>query len=244
MCTCLEGYTGDPFSSCTLKPPPQQIEVETDPCNPSPCGPNARCDNGICSCLPEYQGDPYSGCRPECVINTECSRDKACIRNKCADPCPGTCGHNAVCTVANHVPICSCPPGQEGSPFVECRPVPAPVVTNPCHPSPCGPNSQCREINGQAVCSCVPGFIGSPPSCRPECVTHSDCSLSQACSNQKCRDPCPGTCGIGAKCTVVNHNPICSCPSRYTGDPFIRCQPIGKYKENQDLYIEYLDCGY
>lgn len=100
----------------------------------------------------------------------------------------------------------------------------APVERNPCQPSPCGSNSQCREINGQAVCSCIPGYVGSPPSCRPECVTSNECPQNEACNNQKCRDPCPGTCGVNAKCQVINHNPICSCPSRYTGDPFIRCQ--------------------
>lgn len=94
---------------------------------------------------------------------------------------------------------------------------------HPCNPSPCGPNSQCREINGQAVCSCVPGYIGSPPTCRPECITSSECNLDKACVNQKCIDPCPGTCGIGAKCQVVNHNPICSCQTPHTGDPFVKC---------------------
>ena len=103
-----------------------------------------------------------------------------------------------------------------------------PVVTQPCNPSPCGPNSQCREINDQAVCSCVVGYIGSPPSCRPECVVSSECAQNEACQNQKCRNTCPGTCGVGAKCEVINHNPICSCPVRFTGDPFIRCQPIRK----------------
>ena len=104
----------------------------------------------------------------------------------------------------------------------------APVVTQPCNPSPCGHNSQCREINGQAVCSCVPGFIGSPPACRPECVVSSECGQNEACSNQRCRNPCPGTCGVGARCEVVNHNPICSCPALFTGDPFVRCQDIRK----------------
>lgn len=69
------------------------------------------------------------------------------------------------------------------------------VVQRPCYPSPCGPNSQCREINGQGVCSCIQGFIGSPPSCRPECVINSECPLNEACINQKCIDPCPGSCG-------------------------------------------------
>jgi hypothetical protein len=104
----------------------------------------------------------------------------------------------------------------------------APVITNPCNPSPCGQNSQCRAVNGQSVCSCVPGFIGSPPACRPECVTSAECPLNEACVNQKCIDPCPGTCGLNAKCQVVNHNPICSCPPDYTGDPFVRCLPRRK----------------
>lgn len=98
--------------------------------------------------------------------------------------------------------------------------------TNPCQPSPCGPNSQCREINGHAVCSCLTGFIGSPPSCRPECMVSSDCPQDRACLKQKCVDPCPGTCGLNARCQVVNHNPICSCSPGFSGDPFVRCLKI------------------
>lgn len=204
----------------------EQDDTPRDPCYPSPCGANAQCNGGECTCLPEYHGDPYAGCRPECVLNSDCSRDKACLRSKCVDPCPGTCAQNAVCEVINHIPMCNCPPGMEGNAFVACRPVQHEQPQNPCHPSPCGPNSQCREINGQGVCSCIQGYIGSPPTCHPECVVNSECPQNQACSNQKCRDPCPGTCGINAKCSVINHNPICSCPPRYSGDPFVRCQPI------------------
>lgn len=115
--------------------------------------------------------------------------------------------------------------------------IPAPVEQDPCNPSPCGPNSQCREINGQGVCSCVPGYIGSPPSCRPECIVSSECSQDLACTNQKCMNPCLGSCGVGARCTVINHNPICSCPERYTGDPFTRCQPISKQMHNPYLRL-------
>lgn len=81
----------------------------------------------------------------------------------------------------------------------------------------------CRPINGNAVCSCQPNYIGSPPSCRPECMVSADCAQDKACVNQKCADPCPGTCGLNARCQVVNHNPICSCAPGFTGDPFVRC---------------------
>lgn len=119
----MEGYTGDPFSNCYPKPHVIVPVVRDDPCNPSPCGSNAQCRDGICTCLPEYQGDPYTGCRPECVLNSDCPRDKACIRNKCVDPCPGTCAINAICDVINHVPMCSCPSGMIGNAFVMCSEV-------------------------------------------------------------------------------------------------------------------------
>lgn len=104
----------------------------------------------------------------------------------------------------------------------------APVIADPCLPSPCGPNSQCRQSNGHAICSCINGYIGAPPTCRPECAVSSDCAQDKACSNQKCRDPCPGTCGNRANCDVINHNPICSCPNNLVGDPFIQCSPMRK----------------
>lgn len=123
VCQCQVGYTGDPFAGCSLIPqlPPEPV----NPCNPSPCGANAICKErngaGSCTCIPEYFGDPYSGCRPECVINTDCPRDKACINNKCKNPCPGTCGLNAECIVANHAPSCSCLVGYTGNPAVACH---------------------------------------------------------------------------------------------------------------------------
>lgn len=116
----------------------------------------------------------------------------------------------------------------------------APTKTKPCNPSPCGPNSICREVNDQAVCTCAPEYLGTPPLCRPECLISSDCPQNQACLNQKCRDPCIGTCGTQAICLVVNHNPVCSCPERYTGNPFIRCEISKKmnkiFKNSTDQY--------
>lgn len=229
ICSCGKGFTGDPFSQCVQiieKPPPRDIQ---DPCNPSPCGANSQCSNGKCTCIPQYHGDPYSGCRPECVLSTECSPNKACIRNKCADPCPGTCGHNAICNVNNHIPSCSCQTGLTGDPFILCKETPTPKPPeNPCNPSPCGPNSVCRSHNGIAVCSCQLGMIGAPPSCRPECIVSSECDLSRSCMNQKCVDPCPGSCGENAQCRVINHSPVCTCIPDHTGDPFSRCSIIYK----------------
>jgi hypothetical protein len=43
--------------------------------------------------------------------------------------------------------------------------------------------------------------------------------------NEKCRDPCEGSCGLYAKCFVNNHVPVCLCPDGFTGDPFRQCNP-------------------
>lgn len=238
-------------------------QAPSDPCNPSPCGPNSQCkvNNGqaICSCLVNYVGSP-PGCRPECVVSSECASDKACLNQKCVDPCPGTCGQNAQCQVINHSPICSCRSGYTGDPFSRCYRIPrkktlsslcsryflpsvlvylkgsflysappppaaAPVTVNPCLPSPCGPYSQCRDNGGTPSCSCLPEYTGSPPNCRPECTINAECPSILACIREKCRDPCPGSCGAGAQCNVINHTPICTCPDGYTGDPFTNCVP-------------------
>lgn len=200
------------------------------PCSPSPCGTNAVCreQNGIgsCSCLPDYIGDPYEGCRPECVINSDCPTNFACIRTKCRDPCPGTCGPNAQCQTINHLASCTCSTGYSGDPFRYCSPAPLitqPAITELCSPSPCGPNSQCRVINNQAVCSCLPEYIGSPPSCRPECTVSTECPRNRACINRKCDNPCPKPCGRNTDCIVMNHSPICTCRNGFTGDPFTSC---------------------
>lgn len=98
----------------------------------------------------------------------------------------------------------------------------------PCSPSPCGPNSKCRVVNDQAVCTCLPEYRGIPPSCRPECIVNAECPLHLACINKKCVDPCPNICGLKAQCITKNHNPICTCPAGFTGDPFTFCSPHGK----------------
>lgn len=81
-----------------------------------------------------------------------------------------------------------------------------------------------------------------PPNCRPECSVSSECSQDKACVNQKCIDPCPGTCGSNARCNVLNHSPICSCPSGYTGDPFVQC--IVERSENFSILISNLSLLY
>ena len=116
----LEGFQYQIFSISATQP----IEV-IQPCNPSPCGINAEClernNAASCRCIAEYIGNPYIECKPECVVSAECPRDKACVSQKCRDPCPGVCGAHAYCTATNHNAICQCDPGYTGNAFVACQ---------------------------------------------------------------------------------------------------------------------------
>lgn len=206
-----------------------------NPCQPSPCGSNSQCrvvdEQATCSCLPEYIGFSPN-CRPECTVNSECPNIKACVNQKCQDPCKNVCGLNAECRVMKHSPMCRCSAGYTGDAFSRCSPIPAlppPLrepYRDPCVPSPCGQYAQCRLINdNQPTCSCLPTYVGLPPNCRPECVVNSDCFSHKACINERCKDPCPGSCASNALCSVINHIPSCVCPEGYLGDPFSRCIP-------------------
>lgn len=104
-----------------VTPPP------TRPCEPSPCGPYSICreinNHGVCSCQPGYIGIPPM-CRPECQTSAECDLNKACVGQKCLDPCTDDkCAANARCNVVSHNPICSCKESYTGDPFVNCIPI-------------------------------------------------------------------------------------------------------------------------
>lgn len=234
VCSCPPSRVGDPFVSCerrpvTKPPPPQPI---SRPCNPYPCGDNTICEEkgnvALCKCKPNYFGNPGLGCRPECVLNSDCPSNRACVDYHCKDPCPGTCGVNAECRTHNHVPTCKCLQGYEGNPFSVCTKYvpPPPEPSDPCQPNPCGPYSECRTLYNRALCSCNPGYIGSSPNCRPECTVDSDCAIDKACRQQKCVDPCPGACGQNARCSVRYHSAVCTCLPGFRGNPTTFCSRI------------------
>lgn len=101
-----------------------------------------------------------------------------------------------------------------------------PTAKTPCEPNPCGQNAECKPVGLDERCSCLPGFFGNPYDyCRPECTSDPECPSYLACVNQKCIDPCPGTCGINAECLVVTHAPMCYCRPGYVGDPYQSCRP-------------------
>lgn len=125
VCFCNHGLTGNPLIRCfDIIPMPKE-----DPCMPSPCGQNTICQilkgRAVCSCVSDFHGDPQSGCRPECVINSDCPKNKACMNKKCINPCSlgVICGLQAKCAVREHIAGCQCPQDFIGDPFVQCIPM-------------------------------------------------------------------------------------------------------------------------
>nr|CAD7262541.1 unnamed protein product [Timema shepardi] len=58
-------------------------------------------------------------------------------------------------------------------------------------------------------------------------LENRDCSNRRSCVNNECVNPCNlQVCGVRAQCDVENHVPVCSCPQRYTGNPFQYCNEI------------------
>lgn len=85
-------------------------------------------------------------------------------------------------------------------------------------------------VSDHPVCTCRPFCLGWPPNCRPECIVSAECPQDLACIRNRCQNPCLGTCGLDARCQVVAHNPVCSCPDGYDGDPFLFCKPAAPSK--------------
>lgn len=106
------------------------------------------------------------------------------------------------------------------------------TTAQPCSPNPCDSNASCDTYGDQfAICNvCVGTNAANNAACRPECILSSDCAFNKACLKNKCVDPCPGSCGVNAQCTVYQHDPICECVSGFEGNPYEYCKIAKKRK--------------
>ena len=219
---------------------PKPNDVPVNPCIPSPCGSFAQCrtgpnDQAICSCLPNMIGSPPS-CRPECITNSECGENDACINQKCQNPCLNACSYNSECRVQNHIATCVCSPGYTGNAFESCNRIIEDLPKDPCNPSPCGRNAICNNGN----CYCNDDYIGDPyVQCRPECTLSTECPSNKACVRNHCVDPCANNvCAPNAICTVHNHVPNCNCPDKGMSRKncaLLRCLKIG----SKQIFMSY-----
>jgi len=226
-------------------------------CAGNPCGPNTRCEESNagfarCRCLEGYvpDGNTINGCKHECDRDGDCSDEQKCQRNQCVNVCgAGACGLHADCDARNHQAQCKCPSGYTGDGSLGCsvfvpqvRAASPAAPINPCHREPCGIDAVCTQRQDTPVCSCPFGYEGDPLTrcIKAECTSNAECRQHQACQGQKCIDPCQihNICGTGAECEVKNHQPVCSCGARMTGDPFKSCRLF-----RAEEYCEARPCG-
>lgn len=224
-CTCLQGYVESPNTvrGC--------IEAR-NPCEPNTCGIGARCDPNrtpACYCPENTRGNPYKSCKHESYLppSVLCQ--------------PGNCGENADCYVSNNREMCFCKNGFIGDPYIGCQP-----QKSPCNPNPCGPQSLCNaNYDGQALCTCAEGSTGDPYSLEGcysrECEIDAECALDKACIGYACRDPCPGLCGLNAKCHVESHHPVCVCEDGLIGNPLVCCLEPEEQKSSRPC--SKIQCG-
>ena len=66
------------------------------------------------------------------------------------------------------------------------------------------------------------------------CDSNRECPDYTACRNSRCINPCAvdDPCAPSASCKVIGHEPVCTCPDGYIGDPRTRC-------ERKILYTKY-----
>lgn len=99
-----------------------------DPCLiVSLCAPTAECKaerhRAVCRCPAGYRGDPFVSCKKkECTRDQDCPSDRACIQEKCENPCTikQQCGTHARCFVEQHTVQCACDPPWTGDPKRQC----------------------------------------------------------------------------------------------------------------------------
>lgn len=146
VCSCPEGFMGDPYSKChpaecsqdSQCPNHKQCQNQQceDPCKTHHCVANAECrvqdHKAVCRCLTGYEGDPDRFCspvpQPECQSDYDCQELQGCVLEECQDLCLALhpCGSDAVCQVLPNHPVkimsCTCPEGYDGNPHFACNP--------------------------------------------------------------------------------------------------------------------------
>lgn len=157
----------------------------TNPCYPSPCGPNAQCRLGdgihaICTCLPGFFGSSPA-CRPECVVASDCAQVQTCLNQRCVDPCAGHCGPRAECYVTNHQPRCECRSGFTGNALTAsgCRAIGKSFATglllDDTHNSPWSLLAV-YDPPAQPADPCLPSPCGPYSECRIDARGQAACS--------------------------------------------------------------------
>lgn len=272
ICSCRDGFEGDPYRRCHIVGCRSNSECQSgeacvngnciSPCLlNNTCGPHSECyvesNQPLCRCQPGFEGDGYSGCHAiECRTNGDCPLDKQCRAHRCINPCLAgdLCGRGAYCLVRNHLAVCKCDQGYNGSPYIECQPPSAEECyidadcpsklaclssrcVDPCiELRPCAAPAQCEVSPTLPVrtmlCTCPPGYVSNGGGiCRPAlaivdvvCQDDDNCTLNNACVTSVCRKLCE--CGPNTDCQIKDHKPVCACKPGFIGDAYYGCDRV------------------
>lgn len=214
-CYCRQGYSGNAQIGCVKLGCQSDNECASDlqcyngqcinPCIlGNPCPRNAECyghnHRSTCRCLTGFEGNALSRCeRVECHVDNDCPNNRACLQQRCVDPCSSIanppCAQNAVCYVQNHVAGCLCPPHlPDGNPLSYCSP---------------------RRIEGKSECDfdidCPSKLACIKNECVNPCVSLSPCHPSAQCSVSD---------------TTPVRTMICTCPEGWVPNENGECHPV------------------
>lgn len=249
---CFEGRCENPCRKSNVCTSQDQIcsVVDTLPYRTMLCKcPGDTVTNANGKCIPIKLEQPVG-----CTSNADCADPEICTRGTCIVACHvEQCGINAQCTSSTHRAICSCAPGYEGNPLIECSPIPKipsrpepaecyknddcpfdrkcinELCVNPCTAGdPCGRGAVCFIENREPVCKCPKGYTGDPRvSCQPPSEATVGCKSNSECAlSESCINKIcanPCNCGQNAECRIVDHYPICYCRPGYSGNPQSGC---------------------
>ena len=166
----------------------------------------------VTPCVP-FAGTPV----PQCYDDYDCRSTEQCHQGSCIDACRlKSCGTNALCSARDHAIQCECIPNYFGDPFTSCLPRKSLSIL-------------VMSSGVSCTLSCL-SSLAAPLEIEPLdpiCADNSECPVHKACLNQVCRDPCilQDPCAENAFCKVDVHEPVCTCPPGWTGDPRVRCVP-------------------
>lgn len=242
QCECRPGYRGNPFVQCDVPlEPPTKVEPE---CKQDPdCPSQLACINQRCTnpCATPHVCTPQQTCH---VLDTLPLRTMIC---KC--PSDTITDNSGNCVPIKHEVVSGCQSNDECSNTEVCQ---RGVCIDACRLERCGINAQCRSRDHYAECTCARGYEGNPHvECQlivheqpktpgAECTKNDDCLYDKTCKNERCVNPCAeDSCGSGAYCHVQNREPVCRCPTGFTGDARVGCVPrkytVYEYFQGQGL---------
>ena len=98
-----------------------------------------------CTCPDGYFASGANCEKRECNGPQDCPayKSKCTLDGICVNPCDGVCSKDLICNLNQWVPVCTCPDGMRGNPYINCTMVEE-ILTNPCDPNPCAENAKCE----------------------------------------------------------------------------------------------------